>query len=158
MIQESHPYYHHHHYHHKSFIIRLVNFVKNPPVDFVSALSDTANDSLILYGKVILFLFNYVINSKDIYQHLIQLKTISLVIMLQQHGCLMTVISTVGILESWRLSLKVASIFHTSRQHQRRHQMEFSSCIYIFYFKDATRWNFPEVENLVHVKKCWLRQ
>ena len=121
MIQESHHYYHHHHYHHKSFIIRLVNFVKNPPVDFVSALSDTADDSLILYGKVILFLFNYVINSKDIYQHLIQLKTISLVSMLQQHGCLMTVISTVGILESWRLSLKIASIFHTSRQHQRRH-------------------------------------
>ena len=64
MIQESHhQYYHHHNYHHKSFIITLVIFVKNPPVNFVSALLDIDNDSLILYEKVILFLFNYVINS-----------------------------------------------------------------------------------------------
>ena len=44
-------------------IIALVIFVKNPPVNFVSALLDIDNDSLILYEKVILFLFNYVINS-----------------------------------------------------------------------------------------------
>ena len=63
MIQES---YHHHRYHrhylHKSFIIALVIFVKNPPVNFVLALLDIDNDSLILYEKVILFLFNYVLN------------------------------------------------------------------------------------------------
>ena len=48
-------------YPHKSFIITLVIFVKNPSVNFVSALLDI--DLLILYQKVILFLFNYVINS-----------------------------------------------------------------------------------------------
>ena len=63
MIQESyHHYLHHHNYHHKYFIITLVIFVKNPPVNFVSALLDIDNDSLILYEKVILFLFNYVLN------------------------------------------------------------------------------------------------
>ena len=64
MIQESyHHHRYHHHYLHKSFIIALVIFVKNPPVNFVLALLDIDNDSLILYKKVILFLFNYVINS-----------------------------------------------------------------------------------------------
>ena len=151
MIQESHhQYYHHHNYHHKSFIITLVIFVKNPPVNFVSALLDIDNDSLILYEKVILFLFNYVINSQGIYQHLIQLKTIPLVIMLQQHGWLMTVISTVGILGSWRLSLKISSIFPTSREHQRRHQMEFSRS------RECSPY-MPNA-NLVHVKKYWLPQ
>ena len=61
MIQES--YYHHHHYLHKSFIITLLVFVKNSPVNFVSALLDIDNDSLISYEKVILSLFNCVINS-----------------------------------------------------------------------------------------------
>ena len=44
----------------------MVIFVKNPPVNFVSALLDIDNDSLILYEKVILFLFYYVINSQGI--------------------------------------------------------------------------------------------
>ena len=61
MIQESH-HRHHHHYLHKSFIITLVSFLKNPSVNFVSALLDIDNDSLILYERVILFLFNYVLN------------------------------------------------------------------------------------------------
>ena len=61
MIQESH-HRDHHHYLHKSFIITLVIFLKNPSVNFVSALLDIDNDSLILYEKVILFLFNYVLN------------------------------------------------------------------------------------------------
>ena len=149
MIQESyHHYLHHHNYHHKYFIITLVIFAKNPPVNFVSVLLDIDNDSLILYEKVILFLFNYVINSQGIYQHLIQLKTIPLVIMLQQHGWLMTVISTVGILGWWRLSLKIASIFPTSREHQRRYQMQFS----------ISRESSPYMRNanLVHIKKYWL--
>ena len=63
MIQESHYHRYHHHYHHKSFIAKLVIFVKNPTVDFVFALMDIDNDPLISYEKLILFLFNYLINS-----------------------------------------------------------------------------------------------
>ena len=48
---------------HIIIIITLIIFVKNPPVNFASALLDIGNDSLILYEKVNLFLFNYVINS-----------------------------------------------------------------------------------------------
>ena len=119
MIQESHHHHHpHHHYHHKS-IITLVIFVKNPPVNFVSVLLDIDNDSLILYEKVILFLFNYVINSQGIPTFNSAEDHIPLVIMMQQHGWLMTVISTVGILGLWRLSLKIASTFPTSREHQK---------------------------------------
>ena len=150
MIQESHHHYHHHNYHHNSFIITLVIFVKNPPVNFISALLDIDNYSLNFYEKVILFLLNYVINSQGIYQHLILLKTIPLVIMLQQHGWLMTVISTIGIFGSWRLSLKIASIFPSSRQHQRHHQMEFSRS------RECSPY-MPNA-NLVHLKKYWLPQ
>ena len=124
--------------------------MKNSPVNFVSALLDIDTDSLILYEKVILFLFSYVINSQGTYQHLIQLKTIPLVIIFQQHGWLITVISEVGILGSWRQSLRIAFIFPTSREHQRRHQMEFSrnrECS--LYMPNA---------NLVHVKKYLLPQ
>ena len=146
MIQESH----HHYHHHNSFIITLVIFVKNPPVNFISALLDIDNYSLNFYEKVILFLLNYVINSQGIYQHLILQNTIPLVIMLQQHGWLMTVISTIGIFGSWRLSLKIASIFPSSRQHQRHHQMEFSRS------RECSPY-MPNV-NLVHLKKYWLPQ
>ena len=55
MIQESHHHYHHHNYHHNSFIITLVIFVKNPPVNFISALLDIDNYSLNFYEKVIYF-------------------------------------------------------------------------------------------------------
>ena len=60
MIKKSHDHHHRHHHHYlqKSFIIILVTFVKN-----VSAFLDINNDSLIMYKKVILFMFNYVINS-----------------------------------------------------------------------------------------------
>ena len=61
MIQESYHHHRYHHYLHKSFIIALVIFVKNPPVNFVLDILDIDNDSLILYKKVILFLFNNVI-------------------------------------------------------------------------------------------------
>ena len=70
--------------------------------------------------------------------------------MLQQDGWLMTVISMVGILGSWRLSLKIASIFSTSREHLRHHKIEFSRS------REFSPY-MPNV-NLVHVKKYWLPQ
>ena len=66
--------------------------------------------------------------------------------MLQQHGWLMTVISMVGILGS----LKIASIFPNSGEHQRRHYMEFS--------RSRECSPYMSNANLVHVKKYWLPQ
>ena len=132
MTQESHHHHHHHHhYHYKSFIITLIIFVKNPPVNFASALLDIGNDSLILYEKVNLFLFNYVINSQGI--------------------------PTVNSAEDYTAGDHVAAawlIDDSNKYGWHRGIVETvtEDCLHISYFqrasKDATRWNFPEVENV----------
>ena len=135
MIQESHHHhhhhYHHHHYHHKSFIITLVIFVKNPPVNFVSALLDIDNNSLILYENVILFLFNNVINSQGI--------------------------PTFNSDEDYTASYQVAAaclVDHSNNYdwHLGVVKTVTEDCLHISFFqrasKDATRWNVPEVENV----------
>ena len=105
--------------------------MKSPPVNFVSALLDIDNDSLILYEKVILFLFYYVINSQGIpkfnsaedYTNDDHVAAAWLVDDSNKYGWHLAVMETVT-----------------------------EDCLHISYFqrasKDATRWNFPKVENV----------
>ena len=128
MIKKSHGHHHRHHHHYlqKSFIIILVTFVKN-----VSAFLDIDNDSLIMYKKVILFMFNYVINSQ--------------------------VIPTFNSAEDYTTGDHVAAAWLVDDSNEYGWHLGVvetvaQDCLHISHFhrasKDATRWNFLEVENV----------
>ena len=105
--------------------------MKNPPFNFVPTLLYIDNDFLTLHEKVFLFLFNYVINSLGI--------------------------PTFNSAEDYtaRYYVVAAWLVDDSNKygwHLRVVETVTEDCLHISYFqrasKDATRWNFPEAENV----------